>query len=78
MCRTVNNSTIETKDEVNNNGFYARVGNAVHSVHIINILTFAFCVVKFSNFNDLSSPKTWNFFDPVWEKDGFCVSNPTT
>lgn len=77
MCRTDNISTIDTKDKVNN-GFYARVGNVVHTAHIINILTFAFCVVKFSNSQDLSSAKTWNFFDPVWEKDGFCVSNPTT
>jgi hypothetical protein len=80
MCRS-QNRTITTKlvvaPSIASKEVYAVIGNIIHAVHLINIVIFTECVVTHSNKSDDSLPSTINFFDPVWEKDGFCVSSPT-
>jgi hypothetical protein len=80
MCRA-QNGTISAKilvtPSIVSEKNYAVIGNIIHTVHLINIIIFAWCVVKFSNKTDVSLASTTKIFDPVWEKDGFCISNPT-
>jgi hypothetical protein len=75
----VSKSAVTTDPNNSIENTFALVGNVIHIVHLINITTFAWCVVNYSNKSSDSSPSSEGIiFDPVWEKDGFCVSNPTT
>ena len=51
------------------NRSYARMGDAMYSLCLLNTIAFCTSVIFFKD-----SPH----FDPVWVKDGFCISNPTT
>mmetsp|Transcript_9379 Transcript_9379/g.12337 ORF Transcript_9379/g.12337 Transcript_9379/m.12337 type:complete len:292 (+) Transcript_9379:97-972(+) len=44
------------------------VGNMLHAISLINVCTFALCVVLFAHGD---SP----VFDKLWTKEGFCVAN---
>jgi hypothetical protein len=85
MCKpskvSIVSTTAVTKDPNNSReNTFALVGDVIHIVHLINITIFAWCVVNYSNksTDSSSSSSEGSIFDPVWEKDGFCISNPTT
>lgn len=64
-----NNATTSGVSQKKQQGaYYACMGGAVYVLCLLNTLVFCTSVVFFK-----ASPN----FDPVWAKEGFCVSNPT-
>lgn len=64
------------KDAVAPDGkVWARRGDLFHLLNLSIVLSFALCVAKF-----VPNAKDGNtvLFDPLWVREGFCVSNPDT
>ena len=69
MNENPNNTTTSAVSQKKQRGsYYARMGDVIFTLCLLNTLVFCASVVFFKD-----SPH----FDPVWANEGFCVSNPT-
>ena len=57
---------------------YAKWGDAAYLLCLVNTIAFCGTVLMFKNNKNSDKSIGNTLFDPVWQSDGFCVSNPTT
>lgn len=53
-----------------NDPMYGMIGDIVHLISLASGLGFAVLVAN------LAKNESDSFFDPLWKKDGFCITNP--